>query len=155
MNLQKNKISIAAIITAVISIGIVSVNLTSCSSLLKEVANNSDTEKSDADEKILFQTSSEMNKKLPMMVDRSTRIDTTTPGPGKMLTYKYTLVDIAAADIDKEKFKQKLLPTLIENYKTNPATQSMRKAGIIIKFKYFDKKGVFITDMTVDPKDLK
>jgi hypothetical protein len=89
-----------------------------------------------------------------MMIDKSTRIDTTTPGPSKILTYRYTLIDVTAADIDKEKFKKKLMPTLIENYKTNPSTQSMRKAGIIIKLKYFDKKGVFITDMAVDPKDI-
>lgn len=158
MSSQKNKISIAAIITAVISIGIASVSLASCSSLVKEAAKQSETVKSSAEEQMLVKASSDINKKLPMMVDKYTRMDNTLAGPGKLLTYKYTLVETVATDLDKaklEEIRKSLKGTIIQTYKTSPAMKVFRDADVKLKYQYYDKKGAFVTDIEVNPTDLK
>jgi hypothetical protein len=158
MSSPEKKISITAIITAVISIGVVSVNLTGCSSLLKEAAKQSETVKSSAEEQMLVKASSDMNKKVPMMVDKYTRMDTTLAGPGKLLTYKYTLVETVATDIDKtklEEIRKSLKATIVQTYKTSPAMKVFRDADVKLKYQYYDKKGAFVTDIEVDPTDIK
>ncbi|MCA8987611.1 MAG: hypothetical protein KDA78_08225 [Planctomycetaceae bacterium] len=51
----------------------------------------------------LVKVCSEFNKNLPMEVDQITRLDTTAPGPGKRITYFYTLHSIDESDITEEK----------------------------------------------------
>jgi hypothetical protein len=158
MSSSEKKISVTAIITAVISIGVVSVNLTSCSSLVKEAAKQSETVKSSAEEQMLVKASSDMNAKLPIMVDKYTRMDNTLAGPGKLLTYKYTLVQTVATDLDKaklEELRKSMKSTIVQTYKTSPAMKVFRDADVKLKYQYYDKKGAFVTDIEVNPTDLK
>ena len=134
----------------VAAIGTVSIALSAvgCASFVKEVTDK-------GIEQSLAQTSSEMNKKLPMMIDKGTRLDTVTPAPNKTLVYKYTLVDIAKLRIDVAKVQKTLKPTILEAYKTNPEMQKLRASEISLKFQYYDKNGAFITDVEVHPSDVK
>jgi hypothetical protein len=148
MKISKNKPSTMKIIVA--AIGTVSLVLSTvgCASFVKEVTDK-------GIEQSLAQTSSEMNKKLPMMIDKGTRLDTVTPAHNKTLMYKYTLVDVMKSGIDVAKVQKTLKPTILEVYKTNPDMQKLRAAEISLKFQYYDKNGTFITDVEVHPSDVK
>jgi hypothetical protein len=148
MKISKNKSSTMKIIVSAIGTVSLVLSTVSCSSFVKEVTDK-------GIEQSLVQTSSEMNKKLPMMIDKATRLDTVTPAPNKTLMYKYTLVDITKAGIDVAKVQKTLKPTILEAYKTNPEMQKLRAAEISLKFQYYDKNGTFITDVEVHPSDVK
>ena len=59
-------------------------------------------------EQALIKVCDQINKQLPIAVDRETRWDTTTPGPGRRFTYNYTFVNIVASDIDVYYFRQSM-----------------------------------------------
>jgi len=103
-------------------------------------------------EKILARTSSKLNQTLPKMVDHITRLDTTVQRPGRIFSYKYTLLGRKAAHLNKERIKASIAPTLIQNYKTNPAMAGLRGLSTVLKYAYFDEAGAFIFDLEIDPK---
>jgi hypothetical protein len=148
MKISKNKPSTMKIIVSAIGTVSLVLSTVSCASFVKEVTDK-------GIEQSLVQTSSEMNKKLPMMIDKATRLDTVTPAPNKTLMYKYTLVDVTKSGIDVAKVQKTLKPTILEAYKTNPDMQKLRAAEISLKFQYYDKNGTFITDVEVHPSDVK
>jgi hypothetical protein len=148
MNSKKNKTSGIKIVVAALGTISIALSTVGCTSFVKEVADK-------GVEQALVTTSSEMNKKLPMMVDKVVRLDTVIPGPNKTLIYKYTLVGVAKAGVDVEKMKSTLKPTILQNYKTNPEMQKLRSAEVSLKFQYYDKDGAFITDVEVNPSDVK
>jgi hypothetical protein len=45
-------------------------------------------------------------------------------------------------------------PMLVQNYKTQPAMQAMRDAGVTLRYSYFDKSGGFILSIDVSPDEL-
>ena len=56
-------------------------------------------------EEVLRGLASEMNKKLPMMLDASTRHDSTMAGPGEKLTNILTLIDFDVTNENSAKHK--------------------------------------------------
>ena len=102
---------------------------------------------------ILKETSIELNKTLPKMIDKETRLDRTFTAPDKTLVYKYTLVNILAKDYDSNVVKSKVKQSALQNYRTNPVMKPFRDLSVNLKYQYFDKKGAFFMDFNVSPKD--
>ena len=46
------------------------------------------------------------------MIDKITRLERVTVGPGLLITYIYTLVNIEASEIDANKFKKNFIPNI-------------------------------------------
>jgi hypothetical protein len=67
-------------------------------------------------DKALVQVSTEINKNLPMVVDRMTRLDSTAAMPGKKLHYKYTLIGVAPTE---KEILSNIRPLAVNNYKTS------------------------------------
>jgi hypothetical protein len=103
--------------------------------------------------KALVKVSSDINRTLPMMLEKDTRLDTTIPGPGKRFTYVNTIVNYELAQIDTVKMRQALTPNIIANYKTQKDMESFRKDGVMLCYRYKDKNGVFLIQVETDPKD--
>lgn len=101
----------------------------------------------------LLQSAVEMNRTLPMMVDKDTRLDATTAGPGRRFTYSYTLINHAVADLDVSVLQNGLRPSLIANYKSLPQMKEFRDANVELHYQYKDKNGAFVADIMVSPKD--
>jgi hypothetical protein len=116
-----------------------------CSIVVKEEVKRPSTKK------ILAKTSDEMNKTLPMKIDYLTRLDATFHGPGKVFGYKYTLVGLKAAHLNKARLREAIEPTLIKNYKTHPAMKGLRDLLAVLKYTYFDEAGVLVMEIEVDP----
>jgi hypothetical protein len=101
----------------------------------------------------LIEASEEINKKLPMMVDNVTRLDSTRVGPDRTLIYHYTAV--AGLPIEPVKLKVLLLPQFQEAYRTSTENDLFRRDGVSIDRQYFDTNGNFIMDIEVGPNDLR
>ena len=101
----------------------------------------------------LVATASQINQTLPMMVDKETRLDNTMAGPGKTIIYRYTLVNVRAADVHKEQLTSALRPRVLANYKTDSSMKAFRDQGVAMEYQYSDKNGAYITSFSVSPKD--
>ena len=102
----------------------------------------------------LMATASQINKGLPMMVDKETRLDNTMALPNKTIVYRYTLVNMNAADVKKDELLAAVRPQILNNYKTDPDMKSFRENGVTMQYQYSDKNGTMITGFDVSPKDL-
>ena len=93
-----------------------------------------------------------MNRKLPMMVDKETRWDSTSPGMGKEFTYRYTLINRELESMDVTSFKKIIEPQITNGAKTSP---TMKKdffdRGIRVKYNYSDRNRKFIYEVVVEP----
>ena len=105
-------------------------------------------------EEKLVQTSKDLNARLPLNVDSETRWDTTVSGPGKCLTYCYTLINVSKSEIDPEQVTAKIKPELLLNYRTSPSMKLLRENHVILRYMYKDKVGETVTVIEVSPHDL-
>lgn len=105
-------------------------------------------------EERLVQTSKELNARLPLNVDSDTRWDTTVPGPGKCLTYCYTLINLSKSEIDPGEVAAKMKPKLLVNYRTSPGMKLFRDNRVTLRFVFKDKVGESVTMIQVSPDDL-
>lgn len=104
---------------------------------------------------ILVETADMMNQRLPMMVDQYTRWDSSFAGPGKTLSYKYTLVNHSANQIDGTQFAKNIHPTLTNLICNNPATQIFPDNGVLLHFNYYDQSSNLIARVKVTPNDCR
>lgn len=111
-------------------------------------------QRSGSTEEKLVQTSKDLNARLPLNVDSDTRWDTTVPGPGKCLTYCYTLINVSKSEIDPGKVTAKIKPKLLLNYRTSPDMKLFRENRVTLRFMFKDKLGETVTLIEVSPDDL-
>ncbi|MEM8722329.1 MAG: hypothetical protein AAGE84_24055 [Cyanobacteria bacterium P01_G01_bin.39] len=104
---------------------------------------------------LLVETANMMNKNLPMMVDSDTRWDSSFAGPGKMLSYKYTLIKYSASQIDGVQFAQNIRTPLTDTICNNPATQIFSENGVLLNFNYYDNALNLIARVEIAPEDCK
>ena len=102
---------------------------------------------------LLVETADMMNQSLPMMVDGDTRWDSSVAEPGKILSYRYTLVNYSANQIDGGQFAQNIYPTLTEVICNNPATKIFPDNGVLLNFNYYDHNSNLIARVKVTPSD--
>lgn len=104
-------------------------------------------------DKVMMNVASDMNKTLPIMVDKATRLDNTIAGPGNKFSYFFSLVEFAKADVDIEHFRQKMRPKLIAAYRSSPQMKSFRDHNVVLDYQYRDKAGEFICNLVITTKD--
>lgn len=103
----------------------------------------------------LVKVADQINKMMPMAVDSETRCDSVVPGPNRTISYRYTLVKRSKDELYPDKLVAYMRPRLVTNYKTLEPMKSLRDSGVVLEYRYFDKDGVYITSITVDPKDFR
>jgi hypothetical protein len=107
-------------------------------------------------EKALIKASTEANKTVPLMLDAETRLDGTSAGPGRFLTYRYTLVNLTKNDpLDLKKFEARVRPNILHEYKTTAGLKALREALVSMRHRFSDRNGVFITEIVIAPADLE
>ena len=104
-------------------------------------------------ENFLHQTANAMNRVLPMMVDNNTRWDSSYAGPGKSLSYNYTLVNYSAANIDGTVFAKNARGLLTKTICNEPSTAIFPQEGVLLNFNYYDKTRNLIARVKVEPAD--
>jgi hypothetical protein len=102
---------------------------------------------------ILVQTAEIMNKSLPMMVSPGVQWDSSVAGPGKKLSYEYTLVDYSVDEIDGKEFAQNISQSITNEICTNPMTQIFPENGVLLNFNVYDNSHNLITQVEVENSD--
>ena len=101
----------------------------------------------------LAQAVKELNAKLPVMMDEETRLDRGVAGPGKNISYIYTLVATNADEIDVDAFVKLMRPDLKVQACGSPVLKALFKSGITAHFVYQGKDGPEITRVSFKGAD--
>lgn len=102
---------------------------------------------------VLNKVASEINKSLPMMVDKDTELYSTV-GLERTIVYNYRLVNIVSTDISPEKLVVILKPQVKSSACSTPETRNtfLRK-GVTLRYTYADKHKHYIANFDVTPPD--
>ena len=94
-----------------------------------------------------------LNKNTPKMVDKDTRMDPATIGPGFRVNINYTLPKHSAGEIDADQIVQHKRP-VIKNYVCSKKNMKLLlQYGADFVYLYHDKDGMLITSITIDRND--
>ena len=104
-------------------------------------------------EDFLTQISNMMNSTLPMVVEDGVRWDSSYAGPGKTLSYNYTMLDYTASQIDGTVFANTIRHDLTDTICTTPETKLFPDNGVLLNFNYYDRERSLITRVKVAPDD--
>jgi len=109
--------------------------------------------KSEISKQELIEVANELNKRLPIIVDSETRLDTVIAGPGKKLTYVYTLTNYSSGEVDSQEFERLVLPKAKKEACTNEGTKYFLKKDVRVNAYYQGNDGGFIYEVDVAPSD--
>jgi hypothetical protein len=101
----------------------------------------------------LVRIASETNKQLPMAVDRDTRLDNISPGPGRQFTYNYTFVNSRSEDFDSAAWHREARPLLQKKVCTNADLVPLFKHGVTLAYAYRGKDGGHVGKVAISPSD--
>lgn len=94
----------------------------------------------------------ELNKQTPIKIDQFTRLDSVTTIGETNFMYYYTLTEIKKSEINLDTINKYIRPTIIENVKKNPDLKTYRDNHITLDYKYYDKNGIYTTEISVTPE---
>lgn len=121
--------------------------------LFGELATQSGTQATtDSVDQILQQLSAEMNQKMPMDIDATTRLDKVSVKPGRHFIYHYTMLDAPAAG-EKTAFSSTDKSPLKSSMCNDPDAQKFLKNGVTVTYQYQDKTGRDLGSTEVTPGD--
>lgn len=95
-----------------------------------------------------------VNANVPRMVDEATRLEGAAEGPGRRITYKYTLLPKKASEIDQAvwvEFEHVLRKAALDSQ----AVITMLEAGVIVAYQYSGNDKQLIGEVTFVPGDEK
>lgn len=99
---------------------------------------------------MLIETSKELNKSMPKMMDAETRLDSASAG-NATLNYHYTLINVEKnnGELDFEAIKTELMKNAQDNLDTNPVMKAYRENDISLHYIFKDKQQNSVFDYTV------
>ena len=103
--------------------------------------------------KDLSKAAAEINKKGAVMQDENSRMDGATVGPGRRLTYNFSLVNFLASDLEPNWLRQIQAPLLKSRVCGNKAMVSSMRYGVVYAYSYRDKGGLPIGVVEIKPSD--
>ena len=92
-----------------------------------------------------------INKGLPCMIDDDTRLDHISI-QGRDIHYKYTLVNLAAADLNKSMFKSEMTAQMESMRETDEEVRQRLNDGRKLVYIFYDKDGQFIERLILENK---
>ena len=99
----------------------------------------------------LINVAKELNKQTPVQVDQYSRLDSVSAIGKTNFRYHYTLFNLNKTDVNLDTVNKYIRTGLIENVKNNPSLKIYRDNKITLDYKYYDKKGEFVTEISVTP----
>ncbi len=95
----------------------------------------------------------QINARGSIMVDKDTRMDGASVGPGARLTYHYTFPGYSSRDIDAAWLKTNLQPTVRRSVCTNKDMAPSLKYGATYVYSYSGNDGAKIASFEVSQRD--
>ena len=106
-------------------------------------------------EEKLVQESSDLNKTLPKMEDKISRLDSTSVPHDHEFVYNYTILNDPTVAIDLTKFESAMRPIIVKSYRTNDGLSYFRQNGVTLIYSYSDSSGHKFAEIRVGPADLQ
>jgi hypothetical protein len=100
--------------------------------------------RADSVEQRLEKVAADLNKNMPRQMDAVTRIDRVEAGPGRSLSYKYT-ISKTLTDAEKAQLKQHVTRQALDNAQMQP----LFDAGVTFWYKYYDSAGTSMLEFSV------
>jgi ribosomal protein L37E len=100
--------------------------------------------------KVAMSLINDFNKNLPVMLDSETRLDNVMFVDNQNIRYTFSLINVEEGKVDPT-LKEKMEPQIINNVKTSPQMEPLRKLGIIFNYYYKDKNGNYLFSILVTP----
>ncbi len=101
----------------------------------------------------LTKVSAQMNKKMPIILDKDTRLDKVSAEPGRHLKYHYTLVSVRHGDINTAEFSKVIKPQLKSRLCEDVEMQKFLKNGVSVSYLYKTNDGRAIGGAEFSPSD--
>jgi hypothetical protein len=95
-----------------------------------------------------------INKQGHKMIDEITRLEGAEALPNRTLLYKYSLITKTSSEITPNVLEQVVRPNIVKNYSAHPDMKMFRDNGVTLTYRYRDKTGQLIGDISVGPRDL-
>lgn len=102
-------------------------------------------------DKELRYVSDKLNASLPKNIDPQTRLDHTNNLPGNKFVYYLTILNYSAEEMDIPTLKLNLANNLKQNYAEVKAMEIFRQNNVTLIYKYRDKDGRTLVEITLDP----
>jgi len=103
----------------------------------------------------LMQTANQLNKTLPIMIDKDTEL-VSTIGVNKRFVYNYRLVNHSADQLNAQQLQTVMKPEITNAACTTPQTRDeLLKKGVTLQYSYVDKNRTHILSIDVAPSDCK
>lgn len=87
-------------------------------------------------ENALDRLANQINKSLPLEVDKHTRLDKVTHETARQLTYHYTIVTLRSTDVNKADFEKAMQPELKKKLCESNEMKNLLKSGVSIAYSY-------------------
>jgi len=94
----------------------------------------------------------ELNKQTPMQIDQHSRLDSVSSIGKTNFIYYYTFIKIEKAEVNLDTVYKYIRPNIIENVKKSPDLKVLRDNDVIIDYKYYDKNGENVMEISVTPE---
>ena len=104
-------------------------------------------------EALLMKTAEDINDTCPFMVDDSTRLDEVSAGPGHLLTYRYTIMNVNKDDLDTHVFHTLMEESLIDYIKNDEGMEYLRSKEVEFRYIYYDRKVELIGEIIIAPEE--
>lgn len=112
-------------------------------------------EKRNATLKGLKKGAQKINDRTPYMVNKNTRLDGASVGPGLSVIYHFTFPDYSSKEIDAASLKDKLIPAARNYVCTNEGMAPSLKDGVTYIYSYFSANEVKIVSAEISQSDCK
>lgn len=104
------------------------------------------------DEKWLAETARDIGRDLPRQVDPETRLDSVVAGPGRRLSYVYTLVNKPGREVNVEGFNATMQPLLRSSICGKAGMQWLIRNGVTLAYNYKGSDGKFVSMIEILPQ---
>ena len=104
----------------------------------------------------LIKTLESYNKKMPIAIDKVTRAESATVGPGLVVTYSFTILNAVSTSIDgniKANIAKKLKPILVTKLCITEESMRLLNQGVILRYVYHLSDGGFLTQFDIKATD--
>lgn len=126
-------------------------SLTACVAAEKSPSVMSDAEL----DKALLAVEKEVNARAPIMADPETRMDSIKAGPGRKLTYFYTLINVSSEDMSAEQLQEGLEAQVKPTACASKEMQVFIKNNVQLVMKYRGKDDVPMAEIVLSQDDCK
>lgn len=93
-----------------------------------------------------------LNQQTPMQIDAFTRLDSAAAKGKTHFIYYYTLVQVEKSEVNLDTVQKYIRPTLIKGVANSADLKPYRDLNITFDYRYYDKRGDFVTEISVTPE---